>query len=146
MRFEVECINKYHCFFLWEWLSFWPVPELFIFHKTLGFSRKKNVPRCWEYQLFEVDPTGSPVEFILTPWDFRFFCIDPLEIHVFSSTFGVPPWNSNDFYSTSLEFSIDIPLNFSLSFPGIFKAVLKQKNKYKKANFLSDSILNLKQL
>ena len=37
-----------------------------------------------------------------------FFCLDPLEIHVFSSIFGLSPWNSNDFYYTPLEFSINI--------------------------------------
>ena len=133
-------------FFLWEWLSFWPVPELFIFHKTLGFSRKKMCPAVKDINFLKLTPLDLQSNLSWLPGIFHFFTLTPLEIHVFSSTFSVPPWNSNDFYSTSLEFSIDIPLNFSLSFPGIFKAVLKQKNKYKKANFLSDSILNLKQL
>ena len=31
------------------------------------------------------------------PWNFPFFCFDPLEIHVL-------PWNSNDFYSTPWNF------------------------------------------
>ena len=53
----------------------------------MGFSRKKFYP--------------PPVE------DINFFEVDPLEIHVFSSIFGLPPWNSNDFYSTPLEISID---------------------------------------
>ena len=42
------------------------------------------------------------------PLELVFFALTSLEIHVFSSIFGVPLWNSNDFYSNSLEFSIDI--------------------------------------
>ena len=39
-------------------------------------------------------------------WKSPFFCIDPLEIHVFSSIFGVPPWNSSEFYSTPWNFPL----------------------------------------
>ena len=45
---------------------------------------------------FEVDPPRYSVKFTVTP----------VEIHV--EIFGLPPWNSNDFYSNPLEISIDI--------------------------------------
>ena len=49
-------------------------------------------------------------------------------LDVFSSIFGLPPWNAKDFYSTTLEFSIDI-LNrgvtiFFLEKPNVNKELL----------------------
>ena len=64
---------------------------------------------------------GSWVQFIskfneaLIPKQSIFLKLTLLEIHVFSSIFGLPPWNAKEFYSTTLEFSIDI-LNRGVTF------------------------------
>ena len=42
------------------------------------------------------------------PLEFSNICIDPPGNPCFSLNFWCTPWNSNNFYSTSLEFSIDI--------------------------------------
>ena len=70
----------------------------------IGLFQKKIVspPPVEDLDLFETDPPGFPVKFTVTPGTFHFsiFYPPPLEIHVFSSIFGVPTWNSNEFYST----------------------------------------------
>ena len=60
------------------------------------FQTKRLSPPPWISSQIYRDPH----------WNFLVFCIDPLEIYVFSSIFVYPSWNSNDFYSTPLEFSI----------------------------------------
>ena len=42
------------------------------------------------------------------PGIFDFFALTYLEIHIFSQFLVYPPWYSKDFYSTPLEFTIDI--------------------------------------
>ena len=44
----------------------------------------------------------------MTPWNFPFFYIDPPGNPCLFLNFWCTPWNSNDFCSTPLEFSIDI--------------------------------------
>ena len=63
----------------------------------MGFSRKKNCT-----------PPGFPVKFTATSLEFPIFCIDPLEIRVFSSIFGLPPGIPTTFILPTLEFPIDI--------------------------------------
>ena len=73
----------------------------------MSFSRIKLYPPVEDIDFFEVDPLGFPVKFTVTPLVSSIF-LDwpPLEIHVFSSIFGVSLRNSNDFYSTPLELSL----------------------------------------
>ena len=89
--------------------------ELFDYlQKKKMFPEKKLYPPppVEDIDFFEVGPSGFPVKFTVTPWNFPFFCIDPPGNVCFFLNVGVPPWNSNDFYSTLLEFSIDI-LNYN---------------------------------
>ena len=48
--------------------------------------------------MFPSTSRGFPVDFTMTLRKISTFCI--LEFHVFSSNFGIPPWNSNYFYLT----------------------------------------------
>ena len=63
---------------------------------------------------------------------FSTFCIYPPRIHIVF--LGKPLWNSNEFYSTPLEFSIDILNKVVTDFP------LEKLNLLKYSFFLSGSI------
>lgn len=79
----------------------------------MGFSRKKIVPPMLRISIFlELTPLDFQSILPWLLWNFRKFSISlrwpPLKSTFFPQILVYPPWNSNDFYSTPLEFSIDI--------------------------------------
>ena len=59
----------------------------------IGLFQKKYCTAPRDRFFFEVDPSRIPTTFTLPPWNF------PLEIHVFSSIFGLPPLGFQQLYT-----------------------------------------------
>ena len=73
-----------------------------------GFSRKKMCIPCWGYQFFwSWPPLDFQSNLPWAPWNFLFFFAFTPWNPCFFFKFWFSPWNSNDFYSTPLEFFID---------------------------------------
>ena len=94
-------ISSHFMAFTIIFLIFTSLPYTLIFFMfTLMFLQ-------WAFPEKSVRLPLNPLEYQSTlPWpptcNFSFFCIDPLEINVFSSIFGVPSWNSNDLWNFPL--------------------------------------------
>lgn len=81
--------------------NFWRVlilANLTQFTKFVKIELFQNVyPPSWRYQSFDqLTPLDFESNLPWLSWNFEklsLFFIDPLENHVFASTFGIPPWN-----------------------------------------------------
>ena len=73
--------------------------------------REKICPPCWGYRFFYWSwPHLISSQIQPTPLEFPIFLHWPPWKSMFFSQFLVYLWNSNDFYSTLLEFSVDNPM------------------------------------
>ena len=75
----VSCTCRWDSSKILPWWH-WAVPE------------KNCTTPVEDINFYDVDPLGFPVNSNVQwpPWNFPFFCIDALEIHVFSLIFGLP--------------------------------------------------------
>ena len=81
-------------FFRSNWLLYWAFPE-------------KNCTPRWGHRFFlMLTAPGFSVKFTVIPLEFSIFFLTPPGNPCFFLNFGVPPWNSNDFYSTPWNFSL----------------------------------------